>query len=142
RGTWVPVTVSGTIVEGGVRLPAHTLEAFLIALEHCPVMSIGLNCALGPKQIRSYLEILYYQASCYVFCYPDGGMPDGMGGFDCNPDEFSDLIESFAKKGWVNIVGGCCGTSPAYISKVAEKVKGYAPRTIPEIPRYSTYSGS
>ncbi|MCA9072246.1 MAG: homocysteine S-methyltransferase family protein, partial [Planctomycetaceae bacterium] len=142
RGARVPVMVSGTIFSGGVTLTGQTLEAFLIALEHFPMMSIGLNCALGPKQMRPYLETMNEQARCHISCYPNAGMPDGMGGFDSNPNEFSDLIESFAKEGWVNIVGGCCGTSPAFIAKVAEKVQGYKPRSIPDIPRYSTYSGS
>lgn len=142
RDSHVPVMVSGTIFEGGVTLTGQTLEAFLIALEHFPMMSIGLNCALGPKQMRPYLDTLHHHTRCHISCYPNAGMPDGMGGFDSNPSEFSDLIESFAKEGWVNVVGGCCGTSPAYIAKVSEKVQGYQPRTIPDIPRYSTYSGS
>ena len=142
QGRRVPVMVSGTIFEGGVTLTGQTLEAFLISVEHFPMMSIGLNCSLGPKQIRPYLDVLNQWARCPISCYPNAGMPDGMGGFDSNPDEFSDLLESFAKEGWVNIVGGCCGTTPAYIAKVADKVKRYKPRRVPEIPRYSTYSGS
>jgi len=124
RGSRVPVMVSGTIVNGGRTLTGQTLEAFMIALEHFPMMSIGLNCALGPKQMRPYLETLNDRARCHISCYPNAGMPDGMGGFDSNPNDFSDLIESFAKEGWVNIVGGCCGTSPAYIAKIAEKTAG------------------
>ena len=106
------------------------------------MMSIGLNCALGPKQMRPYLEVLNARARCHISCYPNAGMPDGMGGFDSNPNDFSDMIESFAKDGWVNIVGGCCGTTPAYTAKIAEKIQGYKPRSIPDVPRYSTYSGS
>ncbi len=142
RGSRVPVMVSGTIFTGGRTLTGQTLEAFLIALEHFPMMSIGLNCALGPKQMRPYLEVLNERARCHISCYPNAGMPDGMGGFDSNPNDFSDMIESFAKDGWVNIVGGCCGTTPAYTAKIAEKIQGYKPRQIPDVPRYSTYSGS
>ncbi len=141
-GSRVPVMVSGTIFTGGRTLTGQTLEAFLIALEHFPMMSIGLNCALGPKQMRPYLEVLNERARCHISCYPNAGMPDGMGGFDSNPNDFSDMIESFAKDGWVNIVGGCCGTTPAYTAKIAEKIQGYKPRQIPDVPRYSTYSGS
>ncbi len=142
RSAKVPVMVSGTIFTGGRTLTGQTLEAFLIAVEHFPMLSIGLNCAFGPKQIRPYMEVLHERARCHVSCYPNAGMPDGMGGFDSNPNEFSDLIQSFAQEGWVNIVGGCCGTTPAYIAKIAEKVKGYKPRHISDVPRHSSYSGS
>ncbi len=142
RGSRVPVMVSGTIFTGGRTLTGQTLEAFLIALEHFPMLSIGLNCGLGPKQMRPYLEVLNERARCRISCYPNAGMPDGMGGFDSNPSDFSDLIESFAQEGWVNIVGGCCGTSPAYIAKIAEKVQGYKPRSVPDLPRFSCYSGA
>src|SRR5690606_36435934 len=142
RGSRVPVMVSGTIFTGGRTLTGQTLEAFLYAVEHFPMLSIGLNCALGPKEIRPYLETLHEQARCHISLYPNAGMPDGMGGFDSNPGEFSGIIRQFAEEGWLNIVGGCCGTTPEYIAAIADAVKDCRPRTIPDVPRYSTYSGS
>jgi len=142
RGESVPVMVSGTIFTGGRTLTGQTLEAFLYAVEHFPMLSIGLNCALGPKEIRPYLETLHEHARCNISLYPNAGMPDGMGGFDSNPGEFSGIVKSFAEEGWLNIVGGCCGTTPEYIAAIADAVKDHRPRQIPNLPRYSTYSGA
>ena len=142
RGMTVPVMVSGTIFNGGRTLTGQTLEAFLIALEHFPMLSIGLNCALGPKQIRPYVDVLNQHARCAISLYPNAGMPDGMGGFDSTASEFAEIVRSFAEEGWVNIVGGCCGTTPEYIAAIADAVKDLRPRKTPNLPRYSTYSGS
>ena len=142
RGMTVPVMVSGTIFNGGRTLTGQTLEAFLIALEHFPMMSIGLNCALGPKEIRPYVDVLNQHARCSISLYPNAGMPDGMGGFDSTASEFAEIIRSFAEEGWVNIVGGCCGTTPEYIAAIADAVKNFKPRQTPDLPRFSTYSGS
>lgn len=145
RGVSIPVMVSGTIFAGGRTLTGQTLEAFLLAVQHFPMLSVGLNCALGPKQIRPYLETLTESVKCRISLYPNAGMPDGMGGFDSNPTEFAGLIRSFADEGWVNIVGGCCGTSPAYIAKIREVTQGLKPRKSPETTRFSdvaSYSGS
>ncbi|MDA0918163.1 MAG: methionine synthase [Planctomycetota bacterium] len=137
----VPVMVSGTIFDGGRSLTAQSIEAFYTSLSHFPMLSIGLNCALGPAQMRPYVESLSQLADCHISCYPNAGMPDGMGGFDSSPSEVAASIRDFAEQGWVSIVGGCCGTSPEYIHQIGEAVKGLKPRKIPQTPGFSTYSG-
>ncbi|MCA9112358.1 MAG: homocysteine S-methyltransferase family protein, partial [Planctomycetaceae bacterium] len=141
RGVQVPVIVSGTIFDGGRTLTAQTVEAFFTSVQHFPMQAIGLNCSLGPKQMRPYVEALANIASVPMICYPNAGLPDGMGGFDSNPNEFTDYIRDFAEQGWMNIVGGCCGTTPEYIAKIAETVAGIKPRPIPDLPQLSNYSG-
>jgi 5-methyltetrahydrofolate--homocysteine methyltransferase len=140
-GREVPVMISGTVFAGGVTLLGQTVEAFYTSVQHFPSLSIGFNCALGPKEIKPYLETLSGMADRYVTCYPNAGMPDGMGGFDSNPNEVAQVLHSVAKAGHVNIVGGCCGNTPEYIRKIAEAVEGVAPRKIPEGNGWSTYSG-
>ena len=126
----VPVMVSATIFMGGRTLTGQTLEAFLAAVEHFPAFSIGMNCGIGPKQMREYVEILAKRvpSRANICCYPNAGMPDGMGGFDSNPVEFTKIVGEWAQNGWLNIVGGCCGTNPTYINNAAEAVKGLKPR--------------
>ncbi|MCA9074652.1 MAG: homocysteine S-methyltransferase family protein, partial [Planctomycetaceae bacterium] len=141
RGVSVPVMVSGTIFDGGRTLTAQTVEAFFTSVQHFPMQAIGLNCSLGPKQMRPYVEALAGVASTPIICYPNAGLPDGMGGFDSNPNEFTDYIREFAEQGWTNIVGGCCGTTPEYTEKIVDAVKGIPPRTISDHPRVSNYSG-
>ncbi|MEW4530400.1 methionine synthase [Maioricimonas sp. JC845] len=141
QNTEVPVMVSGTIFDTGRSLTAQTVEAFYTSVSHFPLFSIGLNCALGPKQIRPHVEALSGVAECHISCYPNAGMPDGMGGFDSNPEEVASNLRSLAENGWVTIVGGCCGTTPEYIRKISEAVEGLKPRTIPDLPHYSNYSG-
>jgi 5-methyltetrahydrofolate--homocysteine methyltransferase len=137
----IPVMVSGTIFDGGRSLTAQSIEAFYTSLSHFPMLSIGLNCALGPAQMRPYVESLSQLADCHISCYPNAGMPDGMGGFDSSPAEVAANIRDFAEQGWVSIVGGCCGTTPEYIHQIGEAVKGLKPRKIPQTPGFSTYSG-
>ena len=128
--TSVPVMISATIFMGGRTLTGQTLEAFLAAVEHFPAFSIGMNCGVGPKQMREYVEILAKRvpAGTNICCYPNAGMPDGMGGFDSNPAEFTQTVSEWAQNGWLNIVGGCCGTNPTYIKNAAEAVKSLKPR--------------
>ena len=128
--TSVPVMISATIFMGGRTLTGQTLEAFLAAVEHFPAFSIGMNCGIGPKQMREYVEILAKRvpAGTNICCYPNAGMPDGMGGFDSNPGEFTKTVAEWAANGWLNILGGCCGTTPEFIGKTAEAVKGLGPR--------------
>lgn len=142
RNTTVPVICSGTIFNGGRTLTMQTLEAFLVSLEHFPLFAIGLNCALGPAQMRPFVEQVSNWSNCYVSCYPNAGLPDGMGGFDSNPQEFSSIIREFAANGWVNIVGGCCGTTPEYIHKAAQAVADLPSRKKIQHQRSSTYSGA
>ncbi len=140
-GVRLPVMVSGTIFTGGRTLTGQSVEAFWTSVSHAPMLTIGLNCALGPKQIRQYLESLATLAPKYVSCYPNAGMPDGFGGFDSNPAEVAIILREFAQNGWVNIVGGCCGTNPEFIKAISEAVAGVPPRRIPDVPRLSAYCG-
>ncbi|MCA9045492.1 MAG: methionine synthase, partial [Planctomycetaceae bacterium] len=141
RQTSVPVMVSCTIFDGGRTLTMQTLEAFLVSVEHFPMFSVGLNCALGPAEIRPFVEVVNERAGCYVSCYPNAGMPDGFGGFKSNPTEFSGILGGFAQDGWVNIVGGCCGTTPDYIRALSQAVESGKPRRKPSLPALSRYSG-
>ena len=141
RGTEIPVMISGTVFEGGVTLLGQHVEAFYTAVEHFPSMSVGFNCALGPQQMKPYLQTLSDIATRYVTCYPNAGMPDGMGGFDNTASEFTEAVLSVAKAGLINVVGGCCGTTPEFITNVADAVKDLKPRKIPQGTGWSTYSG-
>ena len=142
RGVSVPVICSGTVFMGGVTLTGQSLEAFLTAVEHFPLFAVGLNCSLGPKEMRGFIETVAEQSRCYVSCYPNAGMPDGMGGFNSNPTEFAAAIRDFAQQGWLNIVGGCCGTTPEFIKLVGEAVEGVKPHEPSDPPHYSRYSGA
>ncbi|MCA9058924.1 MAG: homocysteine S-methyltransferase family protein, partial [Planctomycetaceae bacterium] len=141
KGRRIPVMISGTVFEGGVTLLGQAVEAFYTSVEHFPSISVGFNCALGPKQMKPYLETLSGMASRYVTCYPNAGMPDGMGGFDSNAQEFTEALYGVANAGLVNVVGGCCGTTPEYIRSIAAAVDGLKPRQIPTGNNWSTYSG-
>ena len=140
-GVRLPVMVSGTIFEGGRTLTGQSVEAFWTSVSHAPMLTIGLNCALGPKQMRPYMESLAKLAPRYISCYPNAGMPDGFGGFDSNPSDVAANLREFAQNGWVNIVGGCCGTNPDFIKAISTAVEGVPPRKIPDIPRISAYCG-
>jgi 5-methyltetrahydrofolate--homocysteine methyltransferase len=141
-GVRLPVMVSGTIFEGGRTLGMQTIEAFLTSVSHFDAFSIGLNCGLGPIQMRPYLETVASHTDRYISCYPNAGMPDGMGGFDSDPEEVSTWIRKFAENGWVNIVGGCCGTTPEFIRRISEAVEGVEPHQRTASPHISTYSGT
>ncbi|MHC4875043.1 MAG: methionine synthase [Planctomycetota bacterium] len=141
HGVEVPVMVSGTIFDGGRSLTAQSVEAFYTSLSHFPMLSIGLNCGLGPAQMRPYVEALSGLADCHISCYPNAGMPDGMGGFDSSAEEVASNLREFAENGWLNIIGGCCGTTPEYIRQIGEAVRRLKPRRHPDNPHYSSYSG-
>lgn len=140
-GVRLPVMVSGTIFTGGRTLTGQSVEAFWTSVSHAPMLTIGLNCALGPSQMRPYMESLAQLAPKYISCYPNAGMPDGFGGFDSNPADVAANLREFAQNGWVNIVGGCCGTNPDFIKAIAEAVEGIAPRRIPDVPHWSAFCG-
>ena len=140
-GVRLPVMVSGTIFNGGRTLTGQSVEAFWTSVSHAPMLTIGLNCALGPRQMRQYVETLANLAPKYISCYPNAGMPDGFGGFDSNPGEVASNLREFAQNGWVNIVGGCCGTNPDFIKAIAEAVHDIPPRRIPDIAPISAYCG-
>ncbi len=137
----LPVMSSCTIFEGGRSMTAQTVEAFYTSVSHFPLFSVGLNCALGPKEMRPYIEELSKVAGCHVSCYPNAGMPDGMGGFKATPAEVAHHIGDMARAGWLDIVGGCCGTTPDFIRKIGEEVAKTSSRTIPVSSGHSNYSG-
>jgi 5-methyltetrahydrofolate--homocysteine methyltransferase len=141
RGQRLPVMISGTVFTGGVTLLGQSVEAFFTSIEHFPALSVGFNCALGPKQMKPYLETLSAMAPTFISCYPNAGMPDGMGGFDSSAEEFAGILQQCAQAGLLNIVGGCCGTTPEYIRRVAAAVAEMPPRQIPAHRGISTYSG-
>ncbi len=130
RGEEVPVMVSGTITDASGRtLSGQTTEAFLISLEHAPLLSIGLNCALGAAQLRPYLKVLSDLAPFGVSAHPNAGLPNEFGEYDETAEEMAAQVEEFLKMGYLNIVGGCCGTTPDHIAAIAAVAKKYKPRS-------------
>lgn len=130
----LPVMISGTITDASGRtLSGQTLEAFYIAVKHAKPLSIGLNCALGAAQMRPHIEELSAIAACYTSAYPNAGLPNAMGEYDEHPEQTAHFIEDWAKEGFVNIVGGCCGTTPDHIQHIAEHVKNFTPRPLPVV---------
>jgi 5-methyltetrahydrofolate--homocysteine methyltransferase len=128
----LPVMISGTITDASGRtLSGQTLEAFYISISHMKPLSVGLNCALGATEMRSHIEELSEIASCYTSAYPNAGLPNAFGEYDEQPHETAHIIEEWAKEGFVNIVGGCCGTTPDHIRHIADEVKKYKPRELP-----------
>lgn len=130
----LPIMISGTITDASGRtLSGQTLEAFYISVMHAKPLSVGLNCALGAKEMRPHIEELSQIANCYVSAYPNAGLPNAMGEYDENPADTGHFLEDWAKEGWVNIVGGCCGTTPDHIKHIAEYVKNITPRQLPVV---------
>ena len=130
-GRQLPVMVSGTITDASGRtLSGQTTEAFLISVSHVPLLSVGLNCALGAAQLRPYLQVLNEQAPFFTSAYPNAGLPNAFGHYDQTPEEMGQQMEDFLKEGLVNIVGGCCGTTPDHIKVIAEVAKKYKPRLV------------
>jgi 5-methyltetrahydrofolate--homocysteine methyltransferase len=128
-GRRLPVMISFTITDrSGRTLSGQTVEAFCNSIAHVPVLSLGINCALGPKQMRPYLEELSGLTSAHVSCYPNAGLPNAFGGFDESPEEMARELRDFASEGWLNIVGGCCGSTPDHIRAIAEAVRDLPPR--------------
>lgn len=128
----LPIMISGTITDASGRtLSGQTLEAFYISVSHANPLSVGLNCALGAKEMRPHIEELSEIASCYTSAYPNAGLPNSFGEYDEQPHETAHIIEEWAKEGFVNIVGGCCGTTPDHIKHIAEQVKKFKARKLP-----------
>lgn len=128
----LPVSISGTITDASGRtLSGQTLTAFYISVMHANPLSIGLNCALGAKEMQPHIEELAQIANCYVSAYPNAGLPNAMGGYDETPAETAAHLHLWATEGWVNIVGGCCGTTPDHIREIAHQVKDKQPRKLP-----------
>ena len=142
RGILMPIMISGTITDqSGRTLSGHTVEAFYISVSHMPLLSIGLNCALGAKEMRPHIEELANISDCFISAYPNAGLPNEMGEYDQDAHEMGHLIRDFALSGFVNIVGGCCGTTPSHIRAMAEKMKSIPPRRLKEQPAYTKLSG-
>jgi 5-methyltetrahydrofolate--homocysteine methyltransferase len=130
----IPLMVSATITDASGRtLSGQTTEAFVISVSHAPITSIGLNCALGAAQLRPYLQVLAEKAPYFVSVHPNAGLPNEFGGYDQTPEEMAAQIEIFLQEGLVNIIGGCCGTTPEHVKKMSELVDKYAPRPIKEL---------
>ncbi|HEY9008966.1 MAG TPA: homocysteine S-methyltransferase family protein [Ohtaekwangia sp.] len=130
-GKTLPVMVSGTITDASGRtLSGQTTEAFLVSVSHVPLLSIGLNCALGASQLRPYLQVLNEKAPFFVSAYPNAGLPNEFGHYDQTPEEMGSQVEVFLKEGLINIVGGCCGTTPDHIKLIASIAAKYKPRLI------------
>ena len=140
-GVRLPVMASFTVFEGGRTLSAQTVEACWTSLEHFDLLSVGINCALGPEKLRTHMADLAAIAPIPVSVYPNAGLPNALGGFDETPEMMASVLEEFAQAGWLNIVGGCCGTTPAHIKAIAEVMAKYPPRQPSPPPRRSRYSG-
>lgn len=129
----VPVMVSGTITDASGRtLSGQTVEGFLISISHIPLLSVGFNCALGAEQLEPYLRRLSNETQFYTSAHPNAGLPNAFGEYDQTPEQMQDLIDSYLKDGLVNIIGGCCGTTPEHIKAIADITLKYQPRQISE----------
>jgi 5-methyltetrahydrofolate--homocysteine methyltransferase len=138
----VPVMTSVTITDqSGRTLSGQTVEAHWASTHRAPLISTGINCALGPDEMRPYVEAMSGIAETYISCYPNAGLPNAFGGYDMTPRKFADTVGEFAQEGWVNILGGCCGTTPAHIAEVAKIVASARPHRINKHKPVSYYSG-
>ncbi|MCE9662369.1 methionine synthase [Halomonas sp. M5N1S17] len=142
RGERLPVMISGTITDASGRtLSGQTTEAFWNSVRHAEPLSIGLNCALGAAELRPYLEELSTKADTFVSAHPNAGLPNEFGEYDQTPEEMASIVAEFAESGLVNIIGGCCGSTPEHIAAIHAAIKGMPPRRVPERPRACRLSG-
>ncbi|MFK7834573.1 MAG: homocysteine S-methyltransferase family protein [Winogradskyella sp.] len=131
RNIDIPIMVSGTITDASGRtLSGQTVEAFLTSVSHIPLLSVGFNCALGAEQLQPYLQRLSNETEFYTSAHPNAGLPNAFGEYDQSPKEMQKFIEAYLKDGIINIIGGCCGTSPEHIKAIAEVAKNYEPRKL------------
>jgi 5-methyltetrahydrofolate--homocysteine methyltransferase len=140
----LPLMLSVTITDASGRtLSGQTIEAFWNSVRHAKPLSVGINCALGAQEMRPYIEELSKIADCYISCYPNAGLPNPLSetGYDETPEDTSGFLEEFAQSGFINIVGGCCGTTPDHIGALVKKIKGLTPRTIPTLTQATRLSG-
>lgn len=143
-GKRVPVFASNSIFNAdGRTLSGQTLEAFWLSISHAPLYCVGLNCGMEPTKLRSYVEELSHIAPIYTHAYLNAGLPNPLteSGYDWTPEQIAEVLGDFAGNGWLNFIGGCCGTTPAHIAAIAEAVKGYKPRAVPEVERLTRFSG-
>ena len=142
KGVRIPVFVSGTIVDNSGRtLSGQTNEAFWNSVSHAKPMAVGLNCALGASDMKQYIANLSACADCFVFCYPNAGLPNAMGGYDQNGPEMAEEIRPFCEDGLVNAIGGCCGTGPEHIAAIKAMASNYKPREVHDVPAVMRLSG-
>lgn len=131
RKIQIPIMVSGTITDASGRtLSGQTAEAFLVSISHLNLLSVGFNCALGAKQLTPYLETISNNSEFYISAYPNAGLPNAFGHYDETPEVMAEQIKEYAEKGLINIIGGCCGTTPDHIAAIAKIVKNYQPRKV------------
>ena len=141
-GEELPIMISGTITDASGRtLSGQTAEAFWNSVAHARPLSVGLNCALGADELRPYVEELAAKASCYISAHPNAGLPNEFGEYDETPEQTAAVVGEFAESGFLNIVGGCCGTTPAHIAAIKKEVEKHPCRTIPDIPNACRLSG-
>jgi 5-methyltetrahydrofolate--homocysteine methyltransferase len=141
-GVTLPIMISGTITDlSGRNLSGQTPEAFWYSMQHLEPFSIGLNCSFGAEQLRPSVDAIAHVAGTYVSVYPNAGLPNEMGGYDETPEHMAGLLEEWARDGLVNIVGGCCGTTPGHIRAIAAVVSKYKPRKLPEVAHKLRLSG-
>jgi len=142
RALDLPLMVSGTITDqSGRTLSGQTTEAFWNSVRHADLFSVGLNCALGARELRPYVAELSRLAGVYLSCHPNAGLPDAFGAYQDTPEHMATVLREFAEHGFLNIVGGCCGTTPEHIRAIAEAVAGLPPRTVPTLEPYTRLSG-
>ena len=142
RGERLPVIVSGTITDASGRtLSGQTAEAFYNSIRHARPLAVGLNCALGARELRPYVEELSGLAEAFMSCYPNAGLPNAFGEYDDTPESMASQMGEWARSGFLNIAGGCCGTAPEHIRAIAEAMRGVKPRALPEKPRMLRLSG-
>ncbi|MEE9312051.1 MAG: homocysteine S-methyltransferase family protein, partial [Planctomycetota bacterium] len=141
-GKELPIMLSGTITDASGRtLSGQTTEAFLYSIEHANPLIVGLNCALGAEDLRPYVEVLSEHANCFVSVHPNAGLPNELGGYDETPEDMAGILRDFAERGFVNIVGGCCGTTPDHINTIASAVADIDCRTVPPSDGFLHLSG-
>jgi 5-methyltetrahydrofolate--homocysteine methyltransferase len=132
--TELPIMISGTITDASGRtLSGQTLEAFYVSVMHANPISVGLNCALGAAEMRPHIEELSDISACFTSAYPNAGLPNAFGEYDEQPHQTAHIIEEWAANGWLNIVGGCCGTTPDHIKHIAQEMAKYKPRVLPVV---------
>jgi len=138
----LPLWISFTAIDrSGRNLSGQTVEAFWISIEHAQPLIVGVNCSVGAREMRPVIESLSRAATTYVSCHPNAGLPNALGGYDEQPAETSTLLGDFAREGFVNVVGGCCGTTPEHTAEIVAAVRGLPPRAMPEPPRRPRFSG-
>jgi len=141
-GVALPLLISVTITDrSGRTLSGQTLEAFWTSVAHARPLCVGINCALGAAEMRPYVEELARIAPVFTSCYPNAGLPNAFGGYDETPEITAARLREFAEAGWVNLVGGCCGTTPEHVRAIGDAVRGLAPRAIPDVPRRPRFAG-